>query len=308
MGIEVALLGCVHPHVGDVLGVIASEPDLRLAAAWDSDRSLVPGPISGYAVSDPATAISRADAVVICAPTHERPALCARAAQAGRPILVEAPIARTATDGRRLAHELARSRTPALATLFLRELPALARLRDMLRTGHLGRVSGVHAGFARAAAVDGVLFDAARRMRGREGPGGFVDLAIHLIDALAFLGDVPRLHAVSLDRVSGGRDLGGAAVGRWGPAPLVVRASRATRDGVIRVAVDGDRISAVLTEGTVELRDGSGRPERWIGSPPDAGEAMRAFAARLRRRSFPRDGLAGAIRAQEVLERAERTD
>jgi hypothetical protein len=29
--IDAALLGCGHPHVPDVLGVVASEPDLRLA-------------------------------------------------------------------------------------------------------------------------------------------------------------------------------------------------------------------------------------------------------------------------------------
>ena len=52
MPIGISLLGCAHPHVSDVLGVIASEPDLRLAAAWDADRSLVPGQIASHAVSD----------------------------------------------------------------------------------------------------------------------------------------------------------------------------------------------------------------------------------------------------------------
>lgn len=41
--------------------MIASGPDLRLAAAWDEDRPAVPGPISNYPVSDPEVAIRRAD-------------------------------------------------------------------------------------------------------------------------------------------------------------------------------------------------------------------------------------------------------
>ena len=72
MPIEIALLGCAHPHVPDLLGVLASEPDLRLAAAWDADPSAVPPAIGGAAVGRARTAIGRADAVVICAPVDEQ--------------------------------------------------------------------------------------------------------------------------------------------------------------------------------------------------------------------------------------------
>src|SRR3954467_1924189 len=94
MAIDIALLGCAHPHLPDVLGVLASEPDLRLVAAWDADPSAIPGAISGVAVSRLDTAIRRAVAVVICAPTDQRPALCVQAARAGCPLLVEKPVAR----------------------------------------------------------------------------------------------------------------------------------------------------------------------------------------------------------------------
>jgi hypothetical protein len=56
----------------------------------------------------------------------------------------------------------------------------------------------------------------------------------------------------------------------------------------------------------LELDRNGGSPERWVGAPPDAGEALRAFTARLRVRRFPREGLAPAIRAQELLEAAVR--
>jgi predicted dehydrogenase len=105
--IDIALLGCGHPHVLDVLGVLASEPDLRLVAVWDADPSAIPVAVSGAAVSRPETAIGRADAVVICAPTDERPALCVQAARAGRPILVEKPVARTAAEARDVAPPVA---------------------------------------------------------------------------------------------------------------------------------------------------------------------------------------------------------
>ena len=185
MPLSVALLGCSHPHVRDYLAVIAAEPDLTLVAAWDADSSAVPGPISGFAVRDVETAIARADAVLVCAPTDERPILCARAARAGRPILVEPPVARTSAEARRLAREIERGRTPAAAALFLRELPALGQLRGVLRSGILGRVSGIRARSTHAGALDGTLDGAGAWMRDprRAGVGGFGDLGLHLLDA-----------------------------------------------------------------------------------------------------------------------------
>lgn len=307
MPIAVSLLGCEHPHLPDVLGVIASEPDVYLAAVWSGDRSAVPGEVSGYAVADPDTAIGRATAVIICAPTDERPRLCIRTAQAGRPLLVEKPPARTAVDSRGLAREIDRSRTPAYANLFLRQLPALRHLRSVLRADVLGRISSVAASYLSSAALDGSASGPAAWMQDarRAGVGAMGDLGIHLVDALAALGARPRLDAVRLVRRPGGRtDAGGVAVGRWADAPLTLRASWTVRPEALELAINGATASAVLRDGTLELTTGPGAPERWIGAPPDPAEAVRAFFDRLRTRRLERDGLRDAIAAQETLERA----
>jgi predicted dehydrogenase len=311
MPIDVALLGCAHPHVPDVLGVLASEPDLRLVAAWDADRSAIPAAIAGTAVPRAETALRRAHAAVICAPTDQRPALCVQAARAGTPILVEKPVGRTAAEARAVAREVGRSRTPAMAALFLRELPALARLAGVLRERLIGRLAGVSAALAHPGAVDG-WFDGPRAWMqdpARAGLGGFGDLALHVVDALVALraDEPPALHAVALDRPGGGRgDIGGTALGTWAGAPLTVRASWAARPGGLEMVVTGASGTATLREGVLELDRGAGEPERWVGPPPDAGEAVRAFANRLRARRFPRDGLAPAVQAQAVVEAAVR--
>jgi predicted dehydrogenase len=299
MPIDIALLGCGHPYVPDVLGVLASEPDLRLAAVWDADPSAIPGPVSSAAVSRAETAIGRAHAVVICAPTDQRPALCVQAARAGRPLLVEKPLALTAAEARAVVREVQRSRTPGLAALFLRELPALARLRAVLQERVLGRVASLSAALSHAGALDG-WFDGPRawmRDPRRAGVGGFGDLALHLVDALAVLvpDEPPLVAAVTLDRDG----LGGAAVGRAGGVPLTLRAGWAVRPGGLELVVEGSAGTAVLRDGVLELG-----AERWIGPPPDAGEAVRAFASCLRARRFPRDGLERAVQAQRVLEAA----
>jgi predicted dehydrogenase len=309
MPIDVALLGCAHPHVPDLLGVLASEPDLRLAAVWDTDPAAIPAPISGAAVSRAETAIRRAHAVVVCAPTDQRPALCVQAARAGRPILVEKPVALTAAESRAVAREIGRSRTPALPALFLRELPALGRLRGVLRERLLGRLAGASAALSHPGALEGWFDGPAAWMRdiARAGVGGFGDLALHLVDALATLSsdEPPTLAAVAPDRAGPGRgDLGGAAVGRWAGVPLELQASWAVRPGGLELTVCGAAGTATLRDGVLEIARGTGEPQRWVGAPPDAGDAMRAFAARLRSRRLPRDGLAPAVRAQEVIEAA----
>jgi predicted dehydrogenase len=307
MPIAIALLGCAHPHVSDLLGVIASEPDLRLAAAWDEDGSAIPGLVSQHAVREATTAIDRADAVVICAPTDLRPRLCMQAATAGRPILVEKPIARTAAEAVVVAREMRRSRTPAMAAMYLRELPALARLRGLLASGVLGRLSSATASWLHAGALDGSFVGPRAWMRDprRAGVGALGDLAIPLVDALAVLGGAPVLTAVSFDRGPvGGGDLGGTAVGRWADVPLSVRTSWATRPAALELAINGAAASAVVREGTLELVRADGSRERWVGAPPDAGEALRAFAARLRARRLTTRELDAAIAAQTIVERA----
>ncbi len=309
MPIDLALLGCAHPHVPDVLGVLAAEPDLRLVAAWDADRSAIPGPISGAAVGRAETAIRRADAVVICAPTDQRPALCAQAARAGRPLLVEKPIARSAVEARGLAREVRGSRTPAMVALHLRHIPAVGRLAALLRERLLGRLASVSAAQSHPGALEGWFEGPAGWMRdpARAGVGGFGDLAFNLVDLLDRLpaGEPTRLAAVTLDRADGG-DVGGSALGTWAGAPLSVHASWAERPGGLELVVRGGSGTATLRGGTLELERETGQPERWVGAPPDAGEALRAFAAALRTRRLPDDALEAAVAVQETLEAAIR--
>ena len=314
MPIDVALLGCAHPHVPDVLGVLASEPDVRLAAVWDADRSAIPGAIAGAAVGRAETAIRRAHAVVICAPTDQRPALCVQAARAGTPLLVEKPIARTAAEARGVAREVERSRTPALAALFLRELPALARLRGVLRERLVGppgrRDRGPHApGRGRRLVRRPDRLDArprARRRgrlrRPRAAPRRRAGSALARRRAAAAGRRRPRPARPRPGRPRRRR--------RWARGPArrcTVRASWATRPGGLELTRDRrGRHGARCARACSSSRATAASPQRWVGAPPDAGEALRAFTARLRARRFPRAGLTPAVSAQELLEAAVR--
>jgi predicted dehydrogenase len=309
MTIAVALLGCEHPHVPEVLGVIASEPDVSLVAVWSGDRDAIPGAVANYSVPNPDAALDRADVAIVCAPTDERAALAVRAAQAGRPVLVEEPLAVSAAEAARMAREIGRSRTPAYAALFLRELPGLKRLRGVLRADVLGRITGVAASYLSPLALGGVAAPAGGtswvQYTQRTGGGAMTDLGIHLVDALSALGIPPQLEALRVDRRRGERgDLGGVAVGVWGDVPLTLRTSWVTRPGGLELTVNGTVATAALRDGTLEIAPDQGAPERWVGAPPDPAEAVRAFFQRLRTRRLDVDGLRDAVAAHEVIERA----
>jgi predicted dehydrogenase len=198
-----------------------------------------------------------------------------------------------------------------MAALFLRHLPALARLGGILRERMLGRLAGASATFAHPGVLEG-WFDGPRawmRDTARAGVGGFGDLALHLVDAFSVLpaDEPPRLAAVAYDRGTGSRgDVGGIGLGTWAGVPITVQASWAVRPGGLELLVTGAAGTATVRGGTLEVVRGGGTPERWVGAPPDAGEAVRGFAASLRSGRFPGDGLAPAVRAQEVLEAAVR--
>jgi hypothetical protein len=93
-------------------------------------------------------------------------------------------------------------------------------------------------------------------------------------------------------------------VGRWADVPVSVRASWATRPPALELVVNGTAASAVMRDGTLEIVRADGSRERWVGAPPDAGEALRAFAERLRSRRLTTRELEAAIAAQRIVERA----
>ena len=294
MPIDVALLGCAHPHVPDVLGVLAAEPDARLVAAWDSDPSAMPAAISGAAGRARRDGDRRANAVVVCAPTDERPALCVQAARAGRPVLVEQPVARTAAEARALARELARTphagdrrAVPARAARARAAWPACSRERM------LGRLASVDGGVRppgrarrpvrRPARVD-ARPRAGRRRRLRRPRAAARrrarDARARRAAALAAVAlDRPRARARRRRRHRG-RDVGGRA------ADAARGLGGAARRAGARVA--GAAGTATLRDGVLELDRG--------GRRPSAGSARRRTPARRCARS-PTRCARGACRA-----------
>jgi 1,5-anhydro-D-fructose reductase (1,5-anhydro-D-mannitol-forming) len=126
------------------------------------------------------------DAVYIATPPDAHEPLARRVAGAGKPCLVEKPMARTHSECVRINEAFSAAGVPVWVAYYRRALPRFLTLRELIRTGAVGRVTAVHVQvtdrLAGGAAASNWRFDPIRA-----GAGLFLDLASHCFDLLDFL-------------------------------------------------------------------------------------------------------------------------
>ena len=126
------------------------------------------------------------DAVYIATPPDAHESLALRVAAAGKPCLVEKPMARTYGECARMVEAFARAGVPVWVAYYRRALPRFLELRELVRSGAIGQVTAVHVEvtdrLASGEAASNWRFDPAQA-----GAGLFLDLASHCVDLLDFL-------------------------------------------------------------------------------------------------------------------------
>ena len=126
------------------------------------------------------------DAVYIATPPDSHESLALRVAAAGKPCLVEKPMARSHAECERMNAAFRAAGVPLWVAYYRRALPRFLTLRDLIQAGTIGRVTSVHVQVTdRLASGDAAAnwrFDPAQA-----GAGLFFDLASHCFDLLDFL-------------------------------------------------------------------------------------------------------------------------
>jgi 1,5-anhydro-D-fructose reductase (1,5-anhydro-D-mannitol-forming) len=126
------------------------------------------------------------DAVYVATPpgTHEELALLAAAA--GKPCLVEKPMARNHAECERTIAAFRAAGVPLWVAYYRRALPRFLKIRELLAAGAIGQLTSVHVQvtdrLARGADAANWRFDPAHA-----GAGLFLDLASHCLDLVDFL-------------------------------------------------------------------------------------------------------------------------
>jgi len=262
--------------------MLAAGPHTRLAAVWARRFDAATALAEAYGATACATydeLLDRCEAVAYCVPPDIQAELATRAAQAGKALLLEKPVALDLVAARRLADAAAGVVTQVVLTN--RYHPAVRAFLD--------EAAGFGAFGARAAFVGDAFLGGHFSTPWRLRHGALLDLGPHVLDLLdAALGPIEEIHGVGDPRT-------------WF-AMTAVHAGGAVSDAVLSGAVPPPgRFSVELfgPAGTLALDTPLDHAVTW---PVVAEE----FAAAVRSgRSGPLDIRRGVM-VQELVERAAR--
>lgn len=305
---RVAVLGlgsAGRRHAGHALG-LGHE-----VVAWDP---VAPAPDGVRAVDSPEAAIAAADAVVVASPNVHHPTQALAAIAAGRPVLVEKPLALDAAGAAQVRDAAAAAGVVAGVAMNLRFLPVIAALRDAIAAGELGRVLHVRAtfGFDLRLWRPGTDWRASYSARADLGGGILLD-AIHELDYVGWMLGPATSVAAELARVG---DLG---VDVEDTADLLVRHASGARSAIHLdfVAPAYDRGADVVgTEATASWSWGGDvvtvrrhdTPDRAIAAPGDVATTYRAviadFLDAVASGGAPRTTLAEGVEALRLADAA----
>ena len=127
-------------HVRTVAGLAEAElaavcdvdPKVRERVARQYPAALVTGDVGAL--------LGVVDAVIVASPAATHAAIARQVVEAGKPVLVEKPFALKVEDALTVARLSAERKVPVLAGHLLVYHPAIERLRELVRTGELGKV------------------------------------------------------------------------------------------------------------------------------------------------------------------------
>jgi predicted dehydrogenase len=201
------------------------------------------------------------DAVYIATPPDSHCAYALAAAAAGKPALVEKPMARNTAECDRMVDAFARAGLPLFVAHYYRSLPCCVRVAQLLREGAVGTVTGVTYRMAEPHHKGGRPWRVEVPIAGS---GHFLDVGSHALDLLDHL-------LGPLSDVSGGAANLGSAYEAEDTVALTFRApngalgamawnfASAVHDDLMQIAgTEGELSFRMYTQGPVTLRTASG--------------------------------------------------
>lgn len=193
-------IGTVHSFALRALGK-AGLVDARVTQVLDRDRERAESLARHHGADVPAglsELLDAVDAVWVCTPTGRHLEIVAAAAERGRAVFCEKPLARTHDEAQRVAAAL--RRVPHQVGLVLRAAPVFARLVAEIRSGRHGRTMVAVFRDDQFFPIQGHYASTWRADAEQAGGGTLLEHSIHDLDLLRWmLGDPVSITA----RVSG---------------------------------------------------------------------------------------------------------
>jgi predicted dehydrogenase len=142
------------------------------------------------------------DAVDICAPNNLHCEIAVAAAEAGKMILCEKPLAMDVEQGRRMVEAVAKAKVPNMVWYNYRRIPAVTLAKELVEEGRLGRIFHFRAKFLQDWTMSADLPQGGQGLWRLDvaaaGSGVTGDLLAHCIDTARWLnGEVDQVSAMT---------------------------------------------------------------------------------------------------------------
>jgi len=180
--VKIGMLSFAHMHAASYAECINALPDCELAGVADEDetrgREMAARFETEYFESFEALCEGEIDAVIITSDNKSHLPLALTAAENGKHILCEKPIARTLDEAREMI-AAAEKAGVILATAFpCRHIPAMKRIKRMLTGGEMRKVLAIR-GTNRGTMPGGWFIE-----KERSGGGAVIDHTVHVADLM----------------------------------------------------------------------------------------------------------------------------
>ncbi len=277
------ILGC-----GDVTEV-KSGPGFRKAAgsslvavmrrngALAADYARRHGVARFYDNAEALIADPEVDAVYIATPPDTHASYALAVAAAGKPAYVEKPMARSAAECDAMVEAFAAAGLPLYVAYYRRRLPCFLKVEELIRSGAVGRVTGVTYRLAQPQHTRGTPWriDAAVA-----GAGHFLDVGSHALDLLDYLlGPLSEVRGSAVNAASDYLVEDTVALSfRTGSGALGAMAcyfASAVSEDLMRISGTLGEISfPMFTSAPIRLEDSAGVKAFDLPYPPHVGQPM----------------------------------
>jgi predicted dehydrogenase len=220
-----------------------------------------------YDDADALIADPEVDAVYVATPPSTHRELALRVAAAGKPCLVEKPMAMNHAECVDMVGAFAAAGVPVWVAYYRRALPRFVRVRELLASHAIGRLTSVH------ISVQQPLATAGWRVDPDIGGGLMLDLGSHCVDLIDFLiGPITDVAARAVNTAGGHRtaDVVAASFRAGGivGGGLWNFNAFSARDLMIFTGDGGEVRVPIFTDGDVELTAGGRHDVLPFRNPP----------------------------------------
>lgn len=250
---------------------------MRRDAAKAEDYAKRHGVPRWYSDADALIADSEVDAVYIATPPESHADYALKVAAAGKPAYIEKPMARNAAECDRMVEAFGRAKLPLYVAYYRRRLPRFLKVEDLVKTGAIGRVTGVSWRFAAPQHRSSESWRVEAKLAGG---GHFLDLASHTLDYIDYLlGPLSEIAGVAANLASpyAVEDAVTLTFRTQGGVPGIAACNfaSAVRDDTLRVTgTEGEIAFSVFGADSVRLETGGGPQTFDVPNPPHVAQPL----------------------------------